>query len=88
MKVSVAYARKNLPALLKAVERGAAVTISRYREPIADLVPTREGKDAKARFGTGTGKVKILDPDWHKPIETEGELVAFLEGRPFRKPKK
>jgi antitoxin (DNA-binding transcriptional repressor) of toxin-antitoxin stability system len=84
MKVSVAYARKNLPALLKAVEGGASVTISRYQKPIADLVPSREGRDIKPRFGTGKGKVKIVDPDWHKPIGSEAELIAFLEGHSSR----
>ena len=81
MKVSVAYARKNLPALLKAVEGGEAITIERYRKPIADLVPTRRDDRTRPRFGTGKGKVRILDPNWSRPIATEAQLIAFLEGR-------
>jgi len=68
-------------ATVKAVEAGTRVTISRYNKPIADLVPAQSKRPAPRRFGTGKGKVKILDPNWDKPIETEEELKGFLKGR-------
>jgi prevent-host-death family protein len=81
VNVTAAYAKANLPELLKAVENGEIVTISRYNKPIADLVPSKKAVPAAPRFGTGKGKVKILRPDWDKPIATKAELEAFLKGR-------
>ena len=81
MEVTAAYAKAHLPELLKAVEAGTRVTISRYNKPIADLVPAQSKRPAPRRFGTGKGKVKILDPNWDKPIETEEEIKGFLKGR-------
>lgn len=81
MQVTAAYAKAHLPELLKAVEAGMRVTISRYNKPIADLVPSAAKKRVAPRFGTGKGKVKILDPNWDKPIRTEEELLRFLAGQ-------
>ncbi len=81
MDVTAAYAKANLPELLKAVENGESVTISRYNKPIADLVPSRKAERPIRKFGTGTGQKIVIDPNWDKAIETEEELEAFLEGR-------
>ena len=81
MDVTAAYAKANLPELLKAVEAGQRVTISRYNKPIADLVPSHARQASVPQFGTGKGKVKILDSQWDRAIETEAELRAFLRGR-------
>lgn len=81
MEVTAAYAKAHLPELLKAVEAGKRVTISRDNKPIADLVPSQAKSLPPRRFGTGKGKVKILDPNWDKAIETEEELERFLQGR-------
>lgn len=81
MEVTAAYAKAHLPELLKAVEAGTRVTISRYNKPIADLVPAQSKRPEPRRFGTGKEKVKILDPNWDKPIKTEEELKRFLKGR-------
>lgn len=81
MEVTAAYAKAHLPELLKAVEKGKTVTISRYNKPVAELVPSKTAARPAPKFGTGKGKVTIIDPDWDKPIQTEEELLAFLEGR-------
>lgn len=80
MRVTAAYAKANLPELLKAVERGETVTILRYNSPIADLVPSRDVMKPAPKFGTGRGKVKVLDPNWALPM-TDDEVDTFLEGR-------
>jgi prevent-host-death family protein len=78
--VTAAYAKANLPELLKRVQRGERVTISRYNKPVAQIVPPPpEGRPAP-KFGTGKGKIKILDPNWAKPM-TDEEVEAFAEGR-------
>lgn len=81
MEVTAAYAKANLPELLKAVENGERVTISRYNKPIADLVPSQKARGEAPKFGTGKGKIKILNPNWDRAIETEEELLEFLKGR-------
>ena len=80
MKVSVADAKNRLPELIKAVENGESVTICRRGTPVADLVPAKDDKDNKPKFGTLRGKIIEVDPDWWKPMSDE-EVDDFLEGR-------
>ena len=49
--VTSAYAKANLPELLKAVERGETVAISRYNKPVADLVPAKDAVKPRPKFG-------------------------------------
>jgi prevent-host-death family protein len=80
MKVSVADAKNKLPELIKAVENGETITICRRGVPAVDIVRTKEPSRKVPKLGTLKGKVKILDPDWWKPMSDE-EADAFLEGR-------
>ena len=80
MKVSVAEAKNRLPELIKAVEHGKSVTICRRGRPIVDLVRTIKPTGEKRKLGTLKGKIKIIDPDWWKPMSDE-EAEAFIEGR-------
>ena len=80
MKVSVAEAKNTLPKLIKAVEDGASVTIYRHGTPVVDLVRTTKADSKKPMFGTLTGKVTALDPDWWKPM-TDEEVDALFDGR-------
>lgn len=80
MKVSVAEAKNKLPLLIKQAESGERVTICRRGEPVADLVRSSAAGMRKPKLGTLTGKMKILNPDWWKPMN-EKETDAFLEGR-------
>lgn len=77
MQVSVANAKNRLPELIKAVEQGEQVTIARRGVPVVDLVRTTT---RKRKFGTLQGKIKIIDPNWWKPMSDE-EVEAFVEGR-------
>jgi len=80
MKVSVADAKNKLPELIKAVEGGEPVTICRRGTPVVDIVRTKVPARKKRKFGTLKGQIKIIDPNWWKPM-TEEEVDAFLEGR-------
>lgn len=80
IEVNVAYLRENLPRLLKEVEKGKTVRVLRYRKPIAVLSPADESEKPVRRFGTGKGRVRILDPHAFDPM-TDEEVEAFVEGR-------
>lgn len=77
MDVSIAYAKNNLSALLKAVENGETVTISRYNKPIATIGPIETRSRPAPRFGMGKN-IKILDPNWAKPM-TRKQLEQFID---------
>jgi prevent-host-death family protein len=71
MKVSVADAKNKLPELIKAVEDGQQVTICRRGVPVVDIVRTGKPKGQKPKFGTLRGTIRIIDPDWWKPMTDE-----------------
>ncbi len=60
--VTAAFAKANLPDLLKAIEKGESVTISRYNKPIADLVPSKMATKPAPKFGTLKGKIEQIAP--------------------------
>lgn len=80
MEVSVADAKNKLPELIKAVENGEEVTICRRGVPVVDIVRTERPTLRKRKLGTMKGKIKIIDPDWWKPMSDE-EVDDFIEGR-------
>lgn len=73
MQVSVAEAKNKLPELIKAVENGETITITRHGRPVVDLVRSQQASGRKRELGTLRGKIQINDPDWWKPM-TEEEL--------------
>lgn len=77
MDVSVAYAKNKLSELLKAVEAGETVTVRRYNKPIAIMSPIEAASRSAPKFGMGKN-VKILDPEWAKPM-TKKQLAQFIE---------
>ncbi len=80
MRVSTTEARKRLPELIKAVEMGQEVTICRRGVPVVDLVPARKKAKKPIKLGTLRGEIKIIDPDWWKPM-TDEEAENFIMGR-------
>ena len=76
--VKIAYAKAHLPELLARVARGERILISRYNTPVAELIPLPE--KPKRKFGTGKGKVRIIDPHCFDPM-TDEEVEAWLSGR-------
>jgi prevent-host-death family protein len=77
MVVSAAYANENLLELLKAVENGKTVTITRSNKPIATIGPVQMHSKAAPKFGMGKN-VQILNPRWAKPM-TQKQLEQFIE---------
>lgn len=73
MQVTLTHAKTHLPDLLKAVENGATVVITRYKKPIASLVPYSSVKRIQPKLGTAPPSVRIIDSNWAKPL-TEKEL--------------
>jgi prevent-host-death family protein len=78
--VSAAYAKANLPKLLKDVQNGKSIVISRYKKPIAVISPARESDQRAPKLGTGKGRVRLIDPHAFDPM-TDEEVDAFLDGR-------
>lgn len=80
--VSAAYAKANLPKLLRDAQKGKSIVIARYKKPIAMIVPAPAAESEKPMrmFGTGKGRIRILDPNWADPM-TDEEVEAFVEGR-------
>ena len=74
MDVSVADAKNRLSELLRSVEEGEEIVITRNGKPVAQLTapPARR---RVVRFGTMRGQV-VLKPGWDDPIDID----EFLSG--------
>lgn len=77
--VSVAYARTNLPKLVKEAEKGQTIILARYGKPVAKLSPADAAEAPLRRMGTGKGRIRILDPRAFDPM-TDEEVDDLLEG--------
>ena len=74
MDVSIAAAKNRLPELIRAVEGGEMVIITRHGKPVAQLAPI-PGERRKVRFGTMRDRI-LLKPGWDEPLDFE----RFLAG--------
>ena len=74
MHVSVADAKNRLSELLRSVESGETVLITRNGKPVAQLVPPPPDR-RQVRFGTMRGRIHFT-PGWDDPIDIEN----FLSG--------
>ena len=74
MDVSIAEARNRLTQLIRAVEEGESVVITRNGRPVAQLGPPPP-KRRKVRFGSMRNQIRLL-PGWDAPVN----LDRFLEG--------
>jgi len=73
MVVSIAEAKNRLPQLIRAVEAGEEVVITRHGTPVAQLnLPPTERR--KVVFGGMKGRIELL-PGWNDPID-EDEFLA------------
>ncbi len=75
MDVSVAEAKNRLSALIRAMEDGETVVITRNGRPVAQIAPPPPER-RKVIFGGMRGRIKLL-PGWDDPID----LDEFLKGR-------
>jgi len=74
MDVSIAEAKNRLPELIRAVEGGEKVVITRHGKPVAQLAPPPSMR-RKVRLGAMKGRVQLLS-GWDAPID----LDRFLKG--------
>ena len=76
MDVSIAEAKDRLPQLIRAVEAGEVVIITRHGKPAAQLNPPPVVRN-KARLGGMKGRVKFL-PGWDDPVDEDRFLAGDL----------
>jgi prevent-host-death family protein len=68
--ISASFAKANVGWLLDQVEKGERISITRHNTVIAEIAPP-EKVNGLPKFGTGKGKVKIMDPSWADPISVK-----------------
>jgi len=73
MDVSIAEAKNRLPELIRAMEDGEQVVITRHGKPVAELAPAPLER-RRIRWGAMRERVKLL-PGWDDPL-TEEELLG------------
>jgi antitoxin (DNA-binding transcriptional repressor) of toxin-antitoxin stability system len=73
MDVSIAEAKNRLPELVRAVENGEKVVITRHGKPVAQLA--RPFRRRKVRLGAMKERIALF-PGWDAPVD----LDRFLEG--------
>jgi len=74
MDVSIAEAKNRLPKLIRAVENGEQVVITRHGKPVAQLGPPPPTR-RQVRFDTMRGRIH-MKPGWDDPITID----QFLSG--------
>lgn len=74
MEISTAEARNRFTELIRIVEGGEQVIITRHGRPVAQITPP-PAERRKARLGGMKGRIRLL-PGWDDPID----LDRFLEG--------
>jgi len=74
MDVSVAEAKRRLPELIRAVETGERIVITRHGKPVAQISPPPEER-RNVRWGSMHGQIH-LKPGWDESIDED----KFLAG--------
>ena len=75
MDVSIADAKNRLPELIRAVESGEQVVITRHGKPVAQIVTAPVSRRPRIQWGALRDRVRLL-PGWDEPID----LDRFLSG--------
>jgi prevent-host-death family protein len=74
MDVSIAEAKNRLPELIRAVEGGEQVIITRHGKPVAQIAPAPPDR-RRILWGSMRDRIKLL-PGWDDPVDVD----RFLEG--------
>jgi len=74
MDVSVADAKNRLPELIRAVESGEKVIITRHGKPVAQLGPPSPER-RQIQWGAMRDRIQLM-PGWDDPVD----LDRFLKG--------
>ena len=75
MEVSIADAKNRLPALIRAVEGGEEVIITRNGKAVARVVPV--ARKGQVHLGGMKGRIKLL-PGWDDPVDLDRFLAGDL----------
>jgi prevent-host-death family protein len=76
MDVSVAEAKNRLPELIRAVEEGEKVVITRHGKPVAQLSPP-PAERRRVRLGGMKDRIE-LRAGWDAPIDPDRFLAGEL----------
>jgi len=72
MDVSIAEAKNRLPELIRAVEEGGAVVITRHGKPVAQLAPPPVAR-RQVRLGGMKSRIR-LSRGWDAPVDLDSLL--------------
>jgi prevent-host-death family protein len=76
MDVSIAEAKNRLPELIRAVEGGEKVIITRHGKPVAQIAPPPPER-RPMQWGGMRDRIKLL-PGWDDPIDVDRFLAGEL----------
>jgi prevent-host-death family protein len=76
MDVSIAEAKNRLPELVRAVEQGEKVVITRHGKPVAQISPP-PAERRQVRLGGMRDRIELL-PGWDAPIDLDRFLAGDL----------
>jgi prevent-host-death family protein len=76
MDVSIAEAKNQLSELVRAVERGEEVVITRHGKPVARLGPP-PSRRRKPRLGGMKNRIRLM-PGWDAPVDLDRFLAGDL----------
>ncbi len=76
MDVSIAEAKNRLPELIRVVEGGEDIVITRHGKPVAQIIPAPPSR-RKVRLGAMKDRIKLL-PGWDNPIDLDRFLAGDL----------
>jgi prevent-host-death family protein len=76
MDVSIAEAKNHLPELIRAVEDGEKVVITRHGKPVAQLTPPPPER-REIQWGAMRDRIRLL-PGWDDPIDLDRFLAGHL----------
>jgi prevent-host-death family protein len=74
MEINTGDAKNNLSRLIRKVEAGETIVITRHGKPVAQMTPPPV-KRQRARLGGMKDRIRLL-PGWDAPVDPD----RFLEG--------
>ena len=76
MDVSIAEAKNRLPELIRAVESGEKVVITRHGKAVAQIAPAPPDR-RQIQWGGMRDRIKLL-PGWDDPVDLDRFLAGDL----------
>ena len=76
MDVSIAEAKNRLPELIRAVEGGEKIVITRHGKPVAQITPA-PAERRQIRWGAMRNRLRLL-PGWEDPVDLDRFLMGEL----------